>query len=257
MRVALVAGRAASRWATSTVAAPSSSSRSHPSSTSITYAPAALLRHLSTTRALLSEAEATAPQPLTTMSEYMQQKRQRDRVPQQSTPRDSSLGIFGPPKTPPKPPKNALQDPWVSRGSNVLSRPGSRSKSGSVIDTMDELGLYNSVMSPRPDSNDFSNQTDMSRMGHGPRPVDVKYRLRPVIGRTVDLNNNIDVARGLAILGQKVSANRVRNELNKQRFHERPGLKRKRQRSERWQKRFKEGFKATCKRVRELARQGW
>jgi hypothetical protein len=54
-----------------------------------------------------------------------------------------------------------------------------------------------------------------------------------------------------------VRKNRIKMEVAMQRFHERPGLKRKRLRRERWRKRFKEGFVATIKRVKELRKQGW
>lgn len=89
--------------------------------------------------------------------------------------------------------------------------------------------------------------------------MDVKLRLRPSIGRTVQCGKGarVDLARGLQLLNTQVRKNKVSQDLMKQRFHERPGLKRKRLRRERWRARFKDGFKATCTRVRELARQGW
>ncbi|KAL1846420.1 hypothetical protein Daus18300_014263 [Diaporthe australafricana] len=87
--------------------------------------------------------------------------------------------------------------------------------------------------------------------------ADIKYRLRPSIGRTVHLTNKLDLARGLGMLNARVRGNKVSQDFNKQRYHERPGLKRKRLRGERWRVRFKDGFKATCSRVQELARQGW
>lgn len=86
---------------------------------------------------------------------------------------------------------------------------------------------------------------------------DVKYRLRPSVGRTVHLDTKVDLARGLGLLNTRVRVNKIAQDVAKQRFHERPGLKRKRLRSERWRARFKDGFKANCKRVQELARQGW
>ncbi|PSR80316.1 hypothetical protein BD289DRAFT_374184 [Coniella lustricola] len=89
------------------------------------------------------------------------------------------------------------------------------------------------------------------------KPSEVKYRLRPVIGRTIDLRENVDVARALNLLSMQCAVNKVRADEHKQKRHERPGLKRKRQKSERWRKRFKDGFKATCARVRVLAKQGW
>ncbi|KAF3062250.1 putative ribosomal protein s21 protein [Daldinia childiae] len=91
------------------------------------------------------------------------------------------------------------------------------------------------------------------------RPVPTRpiLRLVPRTGRTIHVTKNSDVARSFALLSVHVSSNRVRHDLNSQRYHERPGLKRKRLKSERWQKRFQKGFKACVKRVRELTKQGW
>lgn len=91
-----------------------------------------------------------------------------------------------------------------------------------------------------------------------PFPEDIKLRLRPVIGRgvRVDREKN-DFAYALTILSTKISANRVAADFRAQKFHERPGLKRKRLKSQRWRANFKLGFRATCDRVAELAKQGW
>lgn len=105
-----------------------------------------------------------------------------------------------------------------------------------------------------PDIKDF--RSTREGMGYE-KPVDVKYRLRPVVGRTVNLQTGVDVARAMALLNMKCALNKVRYDANLQRFHERPGLKRKRLHSHRWRVMFREGFKATCSRVRSLAKQGW
>ncbi|KAK6828417.1 hypothetical protein PG987_011758 [Apiospora arundinis] len=76
-------------------------------------------------------------------------------------------------------------------------------------------------------------------------------------GRTAFVSKGADVGRAFKILEMQCTSNRVRADFQKQRYHERNGLKRKRLVSERWQKKFKNGFKATCKRVSELRRQGW
>ncbi|KAI0109838.1 hypothetical protein F4814DRAFT_424722 [Daldinia grandis] len=88
-------------------------------------------------------------------------------------------------------------------------------------------------------------------------PTRPPLRLVPRIGRTIHVTRNADVARSFQLLSIHVSSNRVRYDSNLQRFHERPGLKRKRLKSERWRKRFQKGFKACVKRVRELTKQGW
>ncbi|KAI1300564.1 hypothetical protein F5Y03DRAFT_385898 [Xylaria venustula] len=82
-------------------------------------------------------------------------------------------------------------------------------------------------------------------------------RLVPRTGRTVHVGNNVDVARSFKLLAVQIGQNKLRREFQLQKFHERPGMKRKRLRSERWQSRFKKGFKATISRVRELTAQGW
>ncbi|KAI1434488.1 hypothetical protein GGR50DRAFT_404985 [Xylaria sp. CBS 124048] len=84
-----------------------------------------------------------------------------------------------------------------------------------------------------------------------------QIRMVPRTGRTVYVKSNVDVARSFKLLAVQVSQNRLRQDFYSQRFHERPGMKRKRLKSERWQKRFKKGFKATIARVRELTAQGW
>ncbi|KAF2275610.1 uncharacterized protein EI97DRAFT_434020 [Westerdykella ornata] len=89
---------------------------------------------------------------------------------------------------------------------------------------------------------------------------DIVYpRLNATTGRTIELDpsRGRDIVRGLSMLGQLVARNRVKQDFNKQRFHERPGLKRKRLKSERWRARFKREFDATCKRVSELTMKGW
>ncbi|RYP57893.1 hypothetical protein DL769_009225 [Monosporascus sp. CRB-8-3] len=98
-------------------------------------------------------------------------------------------------------------------------------------------------------------KTKRSEAGpEAPRPT---MRLVPRLGRTVHVSKNVDVARSFKILAIQVAQNRIRQDFQYQRFHERPGLKRKRLKSERWQKRFKRGFKETVRRVRELTKQGW
>ncbi|KAK7752020.1 hypothetical protein SLS62_005982 [Diatrype stigma] len=87
-----------------------------------------------------------------------------------------------------------------------------------------------------------------------PKPT---VRLVPRLGRTVQVSRNVDVARSFKLLGVQMTQNKVRSDFQRQKFHERPGLKRKRLHSERWQRRFKLGFKETVNRVKELAKQGW
>ncbi|KAF2705697.1 hypothetical protein K504DRAFT_506089 [Pleomassaria siparia CBS 279.74] len=84
-------------------------------------------------------------------------------------------------------------------------------------------------------------------------------RLNPAYGRTVnlDISKGRDIVRGISMLGSLVSRNKVRSDFMRQRYHERPGMKRKRLHSERWRARFKLGFHNVTKRVTELTRKGW
>lgn len=59
------------------------------------------------------------------------------------------------------------------------------------------------------------------------------------------------------MLRRLMNESKIKGLWHRQRFHERPGLKRKRLRMERWRTRFKKGFQATATRVNELKKQGW
>ncbi|KAH7382573.1 hypothetical protein DE146DRAFT_669171 [Phaeosphaeria sp. MPI-PUGE-AT-0046c] len=84
-------------------------------------------------------------------------------------------------------------------------------------------------------------------------------RLNPTYGRMVelDVSRGRDLVRGIGMLGSLMARNKVRRDMMTQRFHERPGLKRKRQASERWRARFKQGFNHVTRRVSELTGKGW
>ncbi|MCJ1314977.1 hypothetical protein MMC15_000291 [Xylographa vitiligo] len=84
-------------------------------------------------------------------------------------------------------------------------------------------------------------------------------RLDAFIGRSeeVDPDRGLDLGRALKKLEVKCSYNNVRGDVQRQRFHERPGLKRKRLKSERWRKRFKEGFQAVVAKVQDMRNRGW
>ena len=84
-------------------------------------------------------------------------------------------------------------------------------------------------------------------------------RSRPAVGRTIEVqpDRGVDVGRALRNLDMTCSVNRVRLDQSRQRFHERPGMKRKRLKSERWRKMFKQSFRATVMRVMEMRRKGW
>lgn len=98
-----------------------------------------------------------------------------------------------------------------------------------------------------------------NRSAPPPVPQPAPMKLGPTLGRTVHVDNQrgIDVARAFRSMEIQVARNAVRKEFARQKFHERPGKKRKRLHSERWRKRFKIGFKATVKRVLKMRKQGW
>lgn len=84
-----------------------------------------------------------------------------------------------------------------------------------------------------------------------------ELRTRPPTGRTVHLAGSTDLPRALKALDAHVRKNKIKRLWQLQKRHERPGLKRKRLKTERFAKRFREGFVATVKRVQELTNQGW
>jgi small subunit ribosomal protein MRP21 len=84
-------------------------------------------------------------------------------------------------------------------------------------------------------------------------------RLNASTGRSVAVNKNrgIDFARALRNLELLCRQNNVRVDFMRQRFHERPGLKRKRLKSMRWRRRFMTGFKGMVAKVDEMRKKGW
>jgi small subunit ribosomal protein MRP21 len=108
-----------------------------------------------------------------------------------------------------------------------------------------------------PSSSPFSLSQDVEREARILKPLRVPIKLGPSTGRSVHIGAGIDIGRGFKLLEQSCARNGVKRDANNQRFHERPGLKRKRLRRERWRRKFLEGFKATVGRVKQLKNQGW
>jgi len=106
-------------------------------------------------------------------------------------------------------------------------------------------------------SSDLDLSKEVEKATRMPKPVRVPITLNPSTGRSVQIGVGVDVGRGFRLLEQSCARNGVRRDANTQRFHERPGLKRKRLRRERWRRKFLEGFKATVGRVKQLKNQGW
>ncbi|KAL7276295.1 hypothetical protein RUND412_000709 [Rhizina undulata] len=79
-------------------------------------------------------------------------------------------------------------------------------------------------------------------------------RIGPSAGRSVAVTG--DLAQAFTRLRYIVTSNNVKYDERRQKFHERPGMKRKRLRSERHRKRFKAGFKRMIKVVLEMKKKG-
>ena len=84
-------------------------------------------------------------------------------------------------------------------------------------------------------------------------------RSRPSVGRTVEVNPDRGMNLGRALRSMEIACalNKVRQDQAKQRFHERPGSKRKRLKSERWRAFFKAGFRHIVQKVKVMRRKGW
>lgn len=121
---------------------------------------------------------------------------------------------------------------------------------------------FNAMRMPTPVSDPFAPPTSATatpQVSSVPER-EIQYpRLNASTGRSIVLDNarGRDIVRGLGMLASLCSRNKVRADQIRQRFHERPGLKRKRLKSERWRARFKVGFNQVVGRVSELTRKGW
>lgn len=130
-------------------------------------------------------------------------------------------------------------------------------------------GLLDSFVTgdPRIDAKEEFNVDDvvdsalgMSTRGAIEKPLPKSsLRLGSSVGRTVQIDptRGMDLARGLINLDMRLSSNAVRSQYHQQKFHERPGLKRKRLARERWRKQFKNGFRHIVQRVKYLTKMGW
>ena len=81
----------------------------------------------------------------------------------------------------------------------------------------------------------------------------------PRVGRTVEVNpkKGVDLNRALRKLGTNCALNNVRRDLINRRYHERPGMRRKRLKREQWRARFKHGFRALVEKVLAMRKKGW
>ncbi|KAF2164346.1 hypothetical protein M409DRAFT_25225 [Zasmidium cellare ATCC 36951] len=130
---------------------------------------------------------------------------------------------------------------------NIMSRPKRQAPAASFSSSDIE-----SMIAPRGNRNDHLTR-DQPELESPP------MKLGPTVGRTVNVNTarGMDVGRAFRQLEILCARNQVRKDFMKQRFHERPGLKRKRLKSERWRKNFKANFKETVALVQKMRKQGW
>jgi small subunit ribosomal protein MRP21 len=91
------------------------------------------------------------------------------------------------------------------------------------------------------------------------QPIKPLLRLGPNVGRSfhVDAGRGIDVARAFRQLDSACRKNKVRTDFANQRFHERPGLKRKRIRYEGKIRGFKARFTKVVQMVQRMTKSGW
>lgn len=87
-------------------------------------------------------------------------------------------------------------------------------------------------------------------------PPDLPVKLGPPVGRTVDVLAG-NPARALKMLSRQLRANHIKREMVAQKFHERPGLKRKRIAKMTWRTSFKHAFIGTVAEIKRMKRQGW
>lgn len=157
---------------------------------------------------------------------------------------------------------NAFENDGPRQGGNsvsdmMLSAIGPLGRNRSKIETS-PLGLsdFNVEQMLNPSS---ASSSLGSRLPPAIPDAPLPFKLGPSVGRmvTVDPVRNMDVGRAFRQLEIVCNRNRVRSDFTKQRFHERPGLKRKRLKSSRWRLKFKEGFRGIVKKVMLMKKQGW
>ncbi|PFH63147.1 hypothetical protein XA68_17256 [Ophiocordyceps unilateralis] len=91
-----------------------------------------------------------------------------------------------------------------------------------------------------------------------------RVHTKAVTGRTIFVvpkrsgpNTAPSIGAAFRLMNRLVRDQKLRAKFRSQRVHLRPGLKKKKLKSERYRTRFKDGFKAATSRVLELKKQGW
>ncbi|KAL8785657.1 MAG: hypothetical protein Q9213_003216 [Squamulea squamosa] len=134
-----------------------------------------------------------------------------------------------------------------SRRQDFVTAQGKRSRQGSIAQGMN-----------MPPKDTTLKQKDMIHIQEPTRAI-ATIKSRPSLGRAVEVmpKRGLDLGRALRSLEINCAVNNVRGDAQTQRFHERPGAKRKRLHSLRWRRRFKIGFKAVVGKVKAMRRKGW
>lgn len=124
------------------------------------------------------------------------------------------------------------------------------SRPGIVPKTLQDLINATQIRGPLP-----GRTAPKSEIKLGPAPM----RLNPMTGRTVfvDPARGVDVAKAFKQLDVMCNQRGIKRELRAQMFHERPGLKRKRLRSQRWRGRFRKLHAAMLSRASSMRKMGW
>ena len=152
--------------------------------------------------------------------------------------------------------KNRVHGNYAS-STDVMRRSRDQDNRSSVARQQSELlnedftrqGISDSIL----DVIELKTSGKVKRLDPRPPPL----RLDAFMGRAQPVKQGQALWQAMRYLDINLASNRVRADLNYQRFHERPGLKRKRLKSQRWRRRFKEGFKAMVSKVQRMRNQGW
>jgi hypothetical protein len=150
-------------------------------------------------------------------------------------------------------PKRALPALETDENNDIYDRMFPSTRANGIGKT----GFGNGGFS-NPFSSQQSTETALERWKTDVEAMDKSLHLGLKTGRMMDVNPaHSDLAMRLGMLGSLTSRNKIRQDERRQKFHERPGLKRKRLKRERWRKRFSTSFATICARATSLARQGW
>ena len=170
----------------------------------------------------------------------------------------------------------SIDSPIQAQSSKSESSPSSKSSPLSSFDILTKSygqrssrgAIHDQMMIPgQPDSNNAHDPTSFPAHRPARAPPSKPLRPRavrtiessPRVGRTIEINTRkgVDVSAALRKLHSECMVNNVRHDRYSQRYHERPGLKRKRLRRQRWRARFKQGFRALVVKVQAMRRKGW